>query len=37
MARRGQKVRVGWADEHVIELSDSSERGQQPHQPQKKE
>jgi putative spermidine/putrescine transport system ATP-binding protein len=37
MARRGQKVQVGWADEHVIDLSDSSERGQQPHQPQKKE
>lgn len=29
MNRRGQQVTVGWADEHVIDLSDHSERVQQ--------
>jgi putative spermidine/putrescine transport system ATP-binding protein len=37
MSRRGQQVTVGWADEHVIDLSDHPERAQRPQQSQQKE
>jgi putative spermidine/putrescine transport system ATP-binding protein len=35
MSRRGQQVTVGWADEHVIELSGHPEQARQPEKKEK--
>jgi putative spermidine/putrescine transport system ATP-binding protein len=35
LSRRGQTVTVGWAGEHVIDLSGHPEQAQQPHQKEK--